>query len=501
MRFHKEREKLVSFGACLAFAALAVGCGSAEKQAQRNIEVEQLRELNDRYVESLAESKQSVHQLRQDVSSLRQRETVVAAERDDLRSKLEATVQSRSEAVAARDAATGSLARSERDTRALRESLKQVQNQAAKNVEELADLRQNVVEHEERVQGLRSTGTALRKEFSRLNRELERARAELVTKSAVISSMTTGNDSQKHLSKKLAAVEAEKHELFAKYEALAARMKSDGKDVPEITTTTAAVDVDAARADSSSAPAAKNPGGFVTLVQARAGAILRGDAAWDGVDVMLTVGTCGVLLCVLWLLFLPLRMRNARDARDEIEGLQQRLYELANADRDDRGSSRHDRETSSGGKVVRRRGQFSPIISSPSEEEGAEDIEQELESLEAEDEEEFEEVTVNLGRISGDLPQPSDLVKEYQEKAEEPVSEAPAASWDEEEDEEEVVEDEFANTQIIPSLGDLDDLDDEPEAPAARDIEQSAPGKKTDDREFMAELKDLIGQKVDEMIQ
>ena len=378
-------------------------------------------------------------------------------------------------------------------------------------VERMADLRQSVVEYDARVQGLRATTASLRKEFSRVNHELDRVRSDLVTKESVIRSMSTGGRTVVVLSKKLAAMEDQKRELVAKCTALTRRLESrqvtGGVEVAKADPGTDAKVVAVAVPSSESRAAA--PGGaadFPSLVRARAGSILAGDAAWDGVDVTLTVASIGVLFFVLWLVTLPSRLRKKRYLNEEIDVLHQKLHGFVNADRDgeeQRSSvARQGRKPLAGGSFIRRPGQFSPIISNQHRDElpvaeghdrGAE-IESNLQIFD-EVTEEVEELTVNLGRMDSAMSQPPGATTENQTQMR---SVSPEASWDDDEDS---GDDELARTQIISHLDDLGGEDMDQATPRGRASKPDAAAKsRKDDREFTAELKDMIGQKVDEII-
>jgi len=517
MRFWTTRERVTTFSVCSTLLVLLVSCGGAPKKPdQTQIEVLELRELNERFVHSLADSQAQVQRLQQEASKLRE-------ERGNAQAQAEAASKQVAEVEAAKVEAdtrsaelTNAVTKAEKLRSVAQTNLKRVQNQAVANVEELADLRQNALETKERIDSLRSSNASLRKEYSRVNRELERARSEIVTKEAVIQSMTQGSASEKTLSRKLADLEKEKGALQLKYSELLEKAKAGGE------VTIAAAPVPTAEPiveEITPAASQEDLSNVAVLLKARTAGLFNGDAAWDGVDVTLAVALVGILLVGIWLVMLPFSMGKSQRFRQEISVLEQQVVELSHAldgevevDDADPAARSERSEPKAGGFV--RRGNFSPIISNQSPEEEELD---ELASLDEEHGDEFEEeMTVNLGQMSADLPQPFDLVKQYQAQAdainsaheseeveeeeyEEVEVESPEASatddWDDEE-EDDFEDDEFANTQIIPSINDLEDIDVEASA------EKPAAKKSSGDKEeFMSELKDLIGQKVDEMIQ
>ncbi len=511
MRCFPERERLLRVAVLLGVLAITAGCGSSQKLASARVEVDRLRKLNDTYVAALVDSKQATQRLRQESSLAREKQKIAAADAESFGVRFAALQEEARTLTAERDDANARLAASVNVREKLGRTLKAVQNQAAQNVEELADLRQSVVEYDARVQGLRATTASLRKEFSRVNHELDRVRSDLVTKESVIRSMSTGGRTVVVLSKKLAAMEDQKRELVAKCTALTRRLESrqvtGGVEVAKADPGTDAKVVAVAVPSSESRAAA--PGGaadFPSLVRARAGSILAGDAAWDGVDVTLTVASIGVLFFVLWLVTLPSRLRKKRYLNEEIDVLHQKLHGFVNADRDgeeQRSSvARQGRKPLAGGSFIRRPGQFSPIISNQHRDElpvaeghdrGAE-IESNLQIFD-EVTEEVEELTVNLGRMDSAMSQPPGATTENQTQMR---SVSPEASWDDDEDS---GDDELARTQIISHLDDLGGEDMDQATPRGRASKPDAAAKsRKDDREFTAELKDMIGQKVDEII-
>jgi predicted nucleic acid-binding Zn-ribbon protein len=519
-----------ALGRVFACAALLLaGCAGEPKQGRRGSEAQQLRELNARYAESLSASEQTLHELRDEVDRLRSQREAAREETERMRASAAALKDSVTKLEAEKLALQAERDKSDKARQTAEEKLKEVQGTAAANVHELADLRQKAVEYEERIEGLRSNNASLRKEFSRLNRDLEKVRSELGTRDAVIQSMTQGNDGEKLLGQQLASLERENLTLRSRCEALISRLKEHGEDASDVLEESASADP--APGSGAGQHGIGALGDFATLLRQRFAAVLRGDSRWNGVDIALASAAGGVLVFLVGLVCLPLGWRRARRLRRELVALEWKVAAMSSSDRPERSppsspAARAERPTSATGSFVRRRGQFSPIISSQTVqresagEEGEEAFQSEAEQpveidpLAAEDDtEEVEEVTINLGRKSTEAPQPSDLVTEYQAQARTRVarrSSGPAetlarfASRDHAEDEDSG-EDEFASTQVISSVGDLDAKDEATDLVGrAGDEDRSAGGRGgrpvRDDREFLSELKDLIGQKVDEII-
>jgi len=477
-------------GISMAALLFVAGCANRQRQEERETQILELRSQQQQGAEALARARAETQELERSLDAARDERDSAAATVSSLRANIESLEESAEKLRAENANSLAKFERSEGARESLLESLRTVQEQAAKNVEELADLRQRVSEDTEQLRGARATVEAVQKEFGRVNHELERARSEVATKESVIKSMSAGNDTQSMLGKTLAAAEADNRELVAKYEALAARLQARGEDVPS---TPELGDAAPAGLAAAVAPAS----GFRELLEARGGAILRREAAWDGVDVMVVFGAVGLLLGAIGLVGLPWTLLRSRRLRGHVATLEQKVTAFARSERRERSATaREDRPRSAERGSIRRRGKFSPIISAASDGHPSPRLEDELEEIRDDEAGDFDEVTVSLGRMGGELPQPSDLVRQYQARAQEAAAPPSAAAWEDDEEDDDGSDGEFANTQIIRGLSDLDELDDAPPViPAARKSSE-----RKDDREFMAELKDLIGQKVDEMI-
>lgn len=448
--------------------AFLVGCVSLSEHRALEAEVAAAQATNARQVESLT-------RLEDRLVSTQVAGERTLAERDAARAQLEdanATIAERdlkiAEGVKAREALSARIAEVEAELARDRAKLQSVVQTATAQVEEMARLRTQSEEFAQREESLKSANTALRAEVAKARRELDKTNSDLLAANAVIRSISSGRSDGSDA--KTLALEEKVRQLEAEKRALEARgPQSPGSDETERTHSEMQVAhagaTDGDEPPKTSAKAAASVG-FFSLVKERFAGIRAGTATWDGVD-CLFVTAAGLAACALiWFLCMPLRSRRKAKAAARVRTLQRRVQELERAGTAASAGGASSRGARRGtGVSVRRSSSFSPVIAAPPPE-------PEEEEAYAEEPEYEEEVTVQLGAIrsSADSGHPS---------ADE--------TWADAEEE----EDEFANTQIIPTLSELEDLEGPP---------RPAPRRKRGNSSDMGDLKDLIGQKVDELI-
>ena len=500
-------------GICLVLLVATAGCVSRQRLTDKETELAELRKVNETQVEALAVANERL-------SNSRQRSDELGAERDALSSDLTTTrhelEENRNTLATVEQQKAGlatQLEQAQRVFKAERDRLKAATRAASEQVDELTRLRAQAAEFTRRQEVLQTANTALRAENRKTHQELERTNSELLAANAVIRSITAagveGQDAQAAvLQAQVAQLEREKRALEAEKDVLASRVvdPSATGDQVELAAASAPATVATAGAEGTWQD-------FFALVGARAKLMARGEASWDAVDKTLACAAVGGVLLLGVRVWLPHSWRRRTRSSRELAALHQRIEELEMQDasvgaQQPSPAPRRARPST----VVRRGGKFSPIIQSTDE--TLDEIDVSEEEIVQTEEEIDAEVTVQLGSFdpvdltaldpqetespSADVEEPSAY---DDDTASVPESAAPAVeedAWADDDDDDGDDDDEFANTQIIPSLSELEELGDvtQPMKPA----QKKKKGSKRD-REFMDELKDIIGQKVDEMIQ
>ena len=477
-------------GLVLACLLLTVGCVSQQELDEKNQQLAAARRNSTEQAAELAKAQQAAARANEELHELTEASTRLEAELAAVQEELSAKVAALSSAESEKVDMVTRLTRAEQAVARERSKVKKAVSAATEQVEELTRLRAQARELTQSDESLRATASALRAEKEKLDKELETAQSELLAANAVIRSISQGGsegqDAQAAvLQDKIAVLEKKNRGLEQELDQLRAVAKGS---VPAELLGSVSDSADG----SSEAKAAGV--GFVGLLQERLQGMVAGESQWDGTDVTVVCAVGAFFLILVWLVLWPLRATRRKRQKAMLNDLQTRL---AQAERRADGS-----EDERGGRVVGRRSAsarargvvLSPIVDVDEDEVEEEDVEED------EYDEAMDEVTVQLGAFDpSDAAEPEALASEHAE-GEAWDGEAEAEGEYEEDDEDEDEEDdEFANTQIIPSLNELDGLG-ELENPSKK----SPQGKSADqpkDRDFMNELKEMIGQKVDEMIQ
>jgi predicted nucleic acid-binding Zn-ribbon protein len=538
-------------GVVLTFLGLLAGCTSGRLLEVKEREIDELRFLNAKKNESLSTALGHSVLLTERLSSLEVEKASLLAELAGLQAEAKRDKQSLEALEREQAQLQEKLDGVEKALEKLKRTHAQVKTVASSTAGELADLRLRKQELEERAESLNQTNGSLREQNATLAREFEQLRADLVRERAVVRSLQGGagpGERVEGLERQLRGLEEEHKKLrgenvvlLQQVQALRAQLgesgpgatasEGQGGDFAPLTT---AASLRLYRED---------PRGLwveaVGLVGSRLAKARRGDVAWDGVDLLLIGGGAAGLLTAIWLALAPVRWRRRRRLKQELELAQRRVRDLESREAQDSSDApparrRSERRSS----VVRRPGQFSPIISGESPRVAATAPAAAPPAAPAADDELEEIVTVNLG--GGDsrtvpidplgagrafpaidesaVTEALGIRKRHPRQLVERGGAAPAKEAladddtaeieDAGEDEAGELEDEFANTQIIPRLSELEDLasrerrkgvETAPKQASPKPLSKAAAPPR-DDREFLAELKEIIGQKVDELI-
>ncbi len=543
-----RRRDLACFSVGWACIVLLTGCGGGELLGAKDEELQALRDKDTSSQQSLSESQVRIFKLQEGLRTAR-------VERDDARQKLSESQHARRErkdesakVSKERLKLAGKLLESERAYERLKKKLATVQVESSRMAEDFADYRLRKRELEERVEQLGSANVSLRDDTRTLTTELDKTLLELKKEQAVNRSVLPGQHERSTvLKERIQDLEGRTQGLQDEKVALLKRLEVMKSKLP------AGVAEDLAGVTGKGVYQ-EDPGGLGSEITgflgARYGRMFEGKASWGAVDIGLVVGGFGFCFLVFWIASTPRRWKKKKKLRWELKNLRARLKEVSSREAGE-GTVRPKRSRQRQGSVVRRSGQFSPIISGDVVHEEEEEEQEEYYDYGAPAKEVLEEVSPvappAAPRSSGGAARGSQVIgaRQWLEDATDPAdqgdvaedefvhtqvisasnvglefpgdtaaedvdrdplrsarSQAPAAGDAEEEDE-------FGHTQIISSLHGLDALDSEagvlggPQAPVqksppARDKKKGA-GSSNED--LMNELEDLIGKKVDELIQ
>lgn len=478
---------------------LTVGCSSQQVVDEKDRKIKDLEQLCTIRQEALKEMRTSIGALQRQLKSQDEKNSKLSADADQTATSLQAKdrkIKNLEDTVAGLEK---KLKTSETSYELLQQEHDKVKTVASTTVEELADLRLKSQELVERTNTLGKQNVSLRKESLRLHKEIDQLRSDLViARSATRGKTLPAKDTAKieFLEKRVQQLEAVNTTLREERSALLA--SSGGGGSSEV-----AVNL-------------KDPKAvwthLTTIVRGRVEKVLNGEAKWDKLDIGLAVGLVVVLFAVLWILWTPMRWRKWRRQRRELVALQKRLEERAATSTPRRGdtSRRTVRRERSGPRPaqVRHSKQFSPIISgsttttdgaAPRTGRPARAAESSPDDRVVQEEDDGA-VTVQLGI--------NPLQRESRPPAAAQASPLGSGAFGEEVDD--GSDDDFGATQLISGLGDLGvepELDEDTQT--ALDGAGGAPRKKASegggtkqpgDQELLAELKEMIGQKLDEFI-
>ncbi len=567
------------------------GCGSVDPLALRDRDIDELRFENERRRESLLENLDENASQRLAAASLGEEKKSLFGQISTLSTNLKTVSDQLAAASTQRDEARAKVVDLEQTNERLRESVEKVKSVASASAGELAELRLKRRELEETNARLTQSEATLRDENGKLHRELGEARSELVRERAVSRSLqgngatpagtTSGAEGgDRHLEREIAGLRGENLALQRRIDSLTSAVSVSSANAgsgaaPPGHAAGVPVPADVRTAVSPPTPGTvyrDDPVGLLTEIggftRKRYEKAMAGNIAWDSFDLAVVGAAALLVLLVVWGLVRRARMRRllAEARRGSARAREAaRSPHAAGVPAASASELAADQSRSRRGASVRRPA-FSAVISakpvSPArdsavEEESVleEDAENEESSLES-----VEQVLPALparsarsARSAGSPPagpaaadveedpfhrllaesaaKPSSgksrAVSERDRAGSETRKVIGARSWQTEAPAAEELQDELANTQIIPSLSEEEigpipaaiiPVKPEMKKTALRETAQrevparQAPAKpasrpapaaaaeNSDDRELLAELKSVINRKFDELM-
>ena len=539
-----RRMYVTLWGVGLLYAVASLGCGQRDVIAEKELAIEELRTQNSELRSELEGNQSSKYTLEQSVKTLAEERDSALAESQSLKTELRTAEQEVDRLTKKNVQLASRSVELERDYDQLKLTLKSVQQEAARLAEELSDYRLEVGDNESRstqldreVQNLRAQNQELSGELSSLEEELRKQKVMIdVLKKSGSTTAPSDNASVLALQQKVEelrqsvnAHQEERVALHKQIEGLKALVPEES--VGEIMTSAKDFFYE------------DDPSGLVAEVgnvfKTRFGAMTSREARWDGVDIALAVAGVLFLIALIWLAWTPLRWKKRRAMRDEIADLRERLNQREVEPDDETARAKRPRQRQGGSGVVRRSGQFSPIL-------GTDVAESENAGLERSPVSEVAVADETIGDVELPAFEPTEGASEV--ATDRPASGAArgsqvigAPTWDDAADD---GDDEFENTQILPNVSEmdllspssaplsrdplapqgavdddgdeefehtqvipsLDEMDAEPTIQIGGPIAESSPKespktKAPSSQQLMDELEDLIGKKVDELIQ
>ena len=482
---------------------LLMGCSGVDELAIREREIAELSFQAERMRESLRELYSVRDQLQGTSTTLSSEHARLEKEVVSLTNTLRLAREQTKTLSAQKESFRIRLENTEDANRRLEDSLTRVKNVASESAGELADLRLRRQEMEDRLKTVTETNNLLSADSARLSKEVGKLEDELTRTRAVARSLREGTDvpfsdpafadfrdSMARLERENAdlrgALRATKRQLdFAEQnggspEVASARVVSAADDNPEVLL-----------------------GEVRTFLGERYDRATRGEFAWDGFDLSVLFGTFALAL-LGGVLFV--RWRRARRMRRELENLRVTVQELEEA------LGPGDVPAVDG--AVQARGRSTPVRSSARTARGFHAV------VPSRTTDGSDEVDVDDGTAAPEFPAETgssaaaplnssaeadpfaELLKKGSDtdreealtltSADSEAATQPAAEAEIE------VDDSFedgdtANTQVLPSMDEVDLSDPAPEAGSTESIED-------DDRDILNELKSVINKKFDELL-
>lgn len=520
MRKPSLRRRIVLGFLC---AGVLSGCAGGETLLVKDSRIEELKRRNADQERSLDQLEERIRQLQISVKARTYEkeaaEKSLAEKTADLQKRLRETKQDKNDIARQKVKIESRLIDKDRAYDKLRQTLELHRQDSSKYAGEAADLGIRVKDLTARESALRKSSKDLREHNRNLQEQLVAARSKLQKADAVVRSLTENDANEKavavNLQVRVRRLEFQNKDFRDENSALVKKMQLLTAQLPQDPVEHIPLAPGKIYEDDAA--------GLWTEVQGFVGrrveAMIAKDSKWDRVDIGL-VAFAGVgLFSFLWLLWTPVRRKKRKAMRCELDDLRERREEMESRD-GDAGAAARPRRARRSGSTVRRSGQFSPIISSePTPAEGIQ-----LPALEPQDADQTVVMGAGgAGRSHGGAARGSNVIgaRQWDDAEEEsrdgfdqtqvisgvsnfdlgissasPARDPLASAARPESPESDGADDdeEFGNTQIMPSL---DKSLADPVAPAA----DSSGGKQsTSSQDLMNELEDLIGKKVDELI-
>ena len=510
---------LTCIGLGLAIVGLMAGSGCAGPQATqvRQGELERLRRRTASQNKSLGEFQRRIRRLQERVKGLITERDAAREFASGLQKRTREAKQRADRMAIEKVKAEGRLLEKERSYEELEKQLELIQKTSSESKDDAIDLRMNYEEMMTRGQELAKMTRILTEENRSLSKQLTVTKKKLQRADAVVRSFTEQDDTEKAVSGNLRAkvreleyrnknLGDENRALIKKMRLLTENLSSEPLD-PELL---AGREQGTVYGD--------DPAGLWAEVKAFLGgryqAIISREAKWDGVNVGLFAATTVAFGGLIWLVLIPRRLKKRKGLRDELEDLRYQLEDLEDHGGGNDDAGQRPRRFPRQGSMVHRSGQFSPIISTDLASDEDDDSSEDVDLQALDDANADVEQTVMLGgggrvggaargsNVIGARQWSGDSAGKQGAQGRDPLA---GSSRNLKKDLEEAVDedgddDEFSNTQIIPSLHELDDLG----GPLEKVSDKKAPGKKkgaSSSADLMSELEDLIGKKVDELIE